>query len=397
MSARRIKKIILKPLLKPSANDENKSIIEFVNKVKDQIDILYIDPLVDDFNQYFDKLNLKIMSSSEKADYIILNDISDGRDNYNFDHTYINNSNITSNTNRSLKSDDAKHNTSLLGKKIGWYKKVHSNKDIEDIKNISDKGANFVIIDVEDWKIIPLENIIAILQKTNTEIFAFAKSVEEVKTLFSVLELGVDGIILETENEEKLKKIKELIQNISFDISTAKIVQVKDVGIGERVCIDTVSMLSEGEGMLIGNKSNFLFLVHNESIGSSFTSPRPFRVNAGAVHCYTITPDGTTKYLSELESGSQVTIVNIKGLSRTVSVGRSKIETRPLRLFKAVCKNETGTIIVQNAETIRFLNKEGQILPVTHIKTGDEVLVYCKKPSGRHFGMEVSEEYIIEK
>ncbi len=287
--------------------------------------------------------------------------------------------------------------TNPIKKQIGVYKKVNSNKDIEEIKTISEKGANFVVIDVEDWKIIPLENIIAILQKTNTEIFAISKSIEEVETLFTVLELGVDGIIFETDNEAEINKIKKIIQHPVFKIIPAKIIEIKDVGIGERVCIDTVSMLSEGEGMLIGNKSNFLFLVHNESVGSSFTSPRPFRVNAGAVHCYTITPDGTTKYLSELESGSQILIVNAKGSTRIVSVGRSKIETRPLRLFKAVHENEIGTIIVQNAETIRFLDKNEGILPVTHAKIGDEILVFSKKPAGRHFGMEVSEEYILEK
>jgi 3-dehydroquinate synthase II len=201
--------------------------------------------------------------------------------------------------------------------------------------------------------------------------------------------LGVDGIIFETDNEAEINKIKKIIQHPVFKIIPAKIIEIKDVGIGERVCIDTVSMLSEGEGMLIGNKSNFLFLVHNESVGSSFTSPRPFRVNAGAVHCYTITPDGTTKYLSELESGSQILIVNTRGSTRIVSVGRSKIETRPLRLFKAVHENEI--------ETIRFLDKNEGILPVTHAKIGDEILVFSKKPSGRHFGMEVSEEYILEK
>ena len=230
-----------------------------------------------------------------------------------------------------------------------------------------------------------MENVIAMLQKTNTEIFAIAKSVEEVEILFTVLELGVDGIIFETEDEEEIIKIKNIIQNIFFNITSAKILEIKDVGTGERVCIDTVSMLSEGEGMLIGNKSNFLFLVHNESIGSSFTSPRPFRVNAGAVHCYTITPDGTTKYLSELESGSQILIVNSKGFTRIVSVGRSKIETRPLRLFKAMYENEIGTIIVQNAETIRFLDKNEQILPVTHAKIGDEILVFSKKPVRKTF------------
>ena len=98
---------------------------------------------------------------------------------------------------------------------------------------------------------------------------------QEVETLFTVLELGVDGIIIETDNEEDILKIKSIIREIVFNIEPAKILEIKDIGIGERVCIDTVSMLSEGEGMLIGNKSNFLFLVHDESIGSSFTSPRP--------------------------------------------------------------------------------------------------------------------------
>ena len=245
------------------------------------------------------------------------------------------------------------------------------------MKRLIDKfHLSFVIIDLDDWRIIPLENVIASLQNTGTEIFAVAKSIEEVETLFTVLELGVDGVLMSTNSEEEIVRARNIIKKSSFQIKIAEIKEVQEVGMGERVCIDTVSMLAEGEGMLVGNKSNFLFLIHNESIGSSFTSPRPFRVNAGAVHCYTITPDGTTKYLSELESGSQVLIVNTKGEARMVGVGRAKIESRPLRLFRAAINDdEMGTIIVQNAETIRFLNESGQILPVTHAKRGDKILV----------------------
>ncbi|MBA3750603.1 MAG: 3-dehydroquinate synthase [Nitrosopumilus sp.] len=370
-----------------------------MNKVKDKIDLLYIDPSenfgnIQQQEQDQTNFNIKTIFPSEKADYIIFNNIKEMED---FSLNYF--KTLSAFQEKEYESSlklDLEDNQHAL-KQFGIHKKVNSNKDIEEIKTISEKGANFVIIDVEDWKIIPLENIIASLQKTHTEIFALAKSVEEVETLFTVLELGVDGIIIETESEEDIIKIKNFIRKIFFNITPAKILEIKDIGIGERVCIDTVSMLTEGEGMLIGNKSNFLFLVHNESIGSSYTSPRPFRVNAGAVHCYTITPDGTTKYLSELESGSQVLIVNSKGLTRTVSVGRSKIETRPLRLFKAVCENEVGTIIVQNAETIRFLDKNEGILPVTHAKIGDEILVFSRKSSGRHFGMEVADEYILER
>jgi 3-dehydroquinate synthase II len=67
-------------------------------------------------------------------------------------------------------------------------------------------------------------------------------------------------------------------------------------------------------------------------------------------------------------------------------------------LFKAkINEKEYGSIIVQNAETIRFLGEDGSILPVTHAKKGDSILVYSKPPTGRHFGMEVSNEYILEK
>ena len=148
-----------------------------------------------------------------------------------------------------------------------------------------------------------------------------------------------------------------------------------------------------GEGLLVGSKANFLFLIHNESVGSSFTSPRPFRVNAGAVYCYTLLPDGKTKYLSEVESGAEVLIVNKEGVSRQVVVGRSKIETRPLRLIKAEINGEHGSIILQNAETIRVVTKEGSLVSVTDLKVGNEILAHMLRQAGRHFGMEVDGVY----
>ena len=135
-------------------------------------------------------------------------------------------------------------------------------------------------------------------------------------------------------------------------------------------------MLNRGEGMLIGNRANFLFLVHNESVGSSFTSPRPFRVNAGAVHCYTLSPDGTTKYLSELETGVEVLVLDSKGKARRVTIGRCKIEKRPMLMIKAKVGEEVGGIIAQDAETIRFVKSNGRLVSVTHLKKGDSILVH---------------------
>ncbi len=282
------------------------------------------------------------------------------------------------------------------GKSVGYFKKVTSNLDIDEIEKASDYGAELVIVDAPNWKIIPLENIIAKLHKSRTKVFATAKSSQEVATLFSVLELGVDGVILSTDSAEEVERARRELTPARLPIMRARIIEVKDVGTGERVCVDTASMMRMGEGMLVGSKSNFMLLVHNESVGSSFTSPRPFRVNAGAVYCYTIVPGGGTRYLSEIESGSEVWIVNKEGIARNAVVGRSKIETRPLRLIRAKINGEEGTVILQNAETIRLISKNGELLSVTEVKVGDEVLGYAQQAGGRHFGMEV-DEFIVEK
>ena len=283
------------------------------------------------------------------------------------------------------------------GKKVGRKFQILSNADIDNVLDVAKKGLDFVIIEVKDWKIIPLENIIAKLHKIHTKIFAIAKTPKEVRKMFSILEVGVDGVIFGASSINKVREVMVYLGTKSFEMSQAKITEIKEVGDGERVCVDTASMLHKGEGMLIGSRSNFLFLVHNESVGSSFTSPRPFRVNAGAVHCYTLSPDGTTNYLSEVETGKEVLILNSKGDARRATVGRSKIERRPMLMIKATVGAETGGIIAQDAETIRFVKPNGQLVSVTHLKKGDTVMVHSKPAMGRHFGMEVSDEYILEK
>lgn len=285
----------------------------------------------------------------------------------------------------------------LKGKKIGMRFKVLSNADIENILHFAKAGLDFVIIEVKDWKIIPLENIIAKLHKIHTKVFAVANTPVEVRKMFSILEIGVDGVIFSTSSLNEVKETLVYLGTKSFDLKPAKILEIKEVGNGERVCVDTASILGRGEGMLIGSRSNFLFLVHNESVGSSFTSPRPFRINAGAVHCYTLSPDGTTNYLSELETGSEVLVIDSHGKARRATVGRSKIESRPMLMIKAQIGDEVGGIIAQNAETIRFVRPNGHLISVTHLKKGDIVLAYSKPATGRHFGMEVDDEYIVEK
>lgn len=294
------------------------------------------------------------------------------------------------------KTIDELRNTKSTGKVSGFSKRVVNNEDLEEVILMSTLGAEFVIVDAANWKIIPLENIISKLHKSGVRVYTTAKNASEVRTMFEILELGVDGVILSTGNPKEVEESRQYLDNQIFSIRPVKVLEVREVGSGERVCVDTASMLTMGEGMLIGSRSNFMFLIHNESEASEFTSPRPFRVNAGAIYCYTIIPGGKTKYLSEMESGIEILIVNKDGATRRVTVGRSKIETRPLKLIRGEINGEFGTVILQNAETIRLMTSDARLIPVTELKVGDEILGWTNPHAGRHFGAEV-DEYIIEK
>lgn len=67
-----------------------------------------------------------------------------------------------------------------------------------------------------------------------------------------------------------------------------------------------------------------------------------------------------------------------------------------MKLVKAQIDDSKGTVILQNAETIRLITKDNKLVSVTDLKVGDEVLAYAKSSSGRHFGMSV-DEFILEK
>jgi len=274
-----------------------------------------------------------------------------------------------------------------------FIKNIQSKSDEQEIVREGRK-KDYVVIGASDWKIIPLENIIAALQKEKCKIIVQADSVEEAKTSFETLEVGVDGVLVK--NASLVKRMKALIEEVSsikLALTPVQITKVEPKGMGDRVCVDTASMFSAGEGMLVGSQSNGLFLVHAETLESEYVASRPFRVNAGPVHAYTMLPGGKTTYLSELEAGSEVLAVDFKGNTRSMIVGRCKIEKRPLLLIEAKTHGEQGMTLktlVQNAETINLVDEKGKAVSVTKLKTGDRVLAFVEE-GGRHFGMKVKE------
>jgi 3-dehydroquinate synthase II len=270
--------------------------------------------------------------------------------------------------------------------------KIENKADEEKAANLAKSGKK-VIVETTDWTIIPLENLIA--QSPN--IYSIVKNSEEAKTSVGILEKGVKGVVLRTTDINEVKKVAKVIKEDTEKLNfiKAKVTAIKPIGMGDRVAVDTTSLLKRGEGMLVGNSSAGMILVHGETEESEYVASRPFRVNAGAVHMYTRVPNGKTTYLSELSAGKEVMIYDFNGNGRVVYVGRAKVERRPMLLIEAEYEGKKLSAVLQNAETIRVVKPDGTPISVVDLKVGDEIIGYVEE-AGRHFGMKV-EETILEK
>jgi len=290
---------------------------------------------------------------------------------------------------------------------VGFYKEIKSKEDEREIVELSKTGnVDFIIASAKDWKIIPFENLIADMHTYDTDLIAEVQDVKEAEIMLKTLEVGVDGILMKPKNANDIIELKNLMYSLfKIELSKAKVVKIENIPEAERVCVDTTSLLRVGEGILVGSTAAGFCLIHSETFETQFVASRPFRVNAGDVSAYVLVPDDDpekiyrTNYLSELKGGKKVLAVTNKGEARIVSVGRVKIETRPMLRFELeTIKGEKKILlscVCQNAETIRLVDIDGKAKSVVDIKLGDELLVHIG-PGATHFGTSIKEN-IIEK
>jgi len=293
------------------------------------------------------------------------------------------------------------------GVKIGLYYEMKSKQDEQFIVEESKKGNfSFIIVKAQDWKIIPFENLIAEMHKNDTELIASVENINEAELMLKTLEVGTDGILITPKEVNDIIELKKLlVTEFGVELIEAEVMALQNVPESERVCVDTTSLLKSGEGMLVGSTAKGFVLVHAEVFETQFVSSRPFRVNAGDVSAYILVPsDDTdknyrTKYLSELKGGDQVLVVNTNGGAKSVTVGRVKIETRPMLRLELEIDKQGKKIrinyIGQNAETIRLVNSAGIPISIVDIKVGDKVLSH-PGPEATHFGIKIKEN-IIER
>lgn len=252
---------------------------------------------------------------------------------------------------------------------------------------------DYTVIRFHDPTHIPLEIVLAAADGAPGRVVTEVDGVQEASVHVSVLERGPDGVLLRPSGPGDATKLTEVLRRDSPDLNlvTLTVTAVRHVGSGERACVDTCSHLGQDEGILVGSRSRGMLLCVSETHPLPYMPMRPFRVNAGAIMSYTLGSAERTRYLCELKAGATVLAVRADGRTRPVTVGRVKIETRPLLSIDAVAPTgEEINLILQDDWHVRLLGPGAAVLNSTELKPGDEVLGFLPGRE-RHVGYPIDE------
>ena len=251
----------------------------------------------------------------------------------------------------------------------------------------------YTVIHFADPTKIPLEIVLAAAESAEGKLVTVVDGLEEAAIVFDVLERGSDGILYAPRSADEVFALARLLEATTpqLELSTLTVESIRHVGLGDRVCVDTCSHFEEDEGILVGSYSSGFILCCSETHPLPYMPTRPFRVNAGALHSYTLGPDNRTSYLSEVGSGSALLAVGADGRTRRVVVGRAKLESRPLLEIRTHAEDgRLVSLTVQDDWHVRVLGPGGKVLNVTELRTGDELLGYLAADK-RHVGLPIGE------
>lgn len=256
----------------------------------------------------------------------------------------------------------------------------------------------FTLVHFKDPTKIPLEIVIAAADRSEGTLICTAEDAEEARIIVDVLEKGSEGVCLRPRDPadvfDLVQSLQEDTPNLELDVFTIK--KVTHLGLGERACIDTTTNFEKNEGMLVGSYAHGFILCVSETHPLPYMPTRPFRINAGALHSYVLGAENRTNYLSELGAGSVAMAVNTSGHTRRITVGRIKLESRPLLGIDAEAADGTRiNLIVQDDWHVRVLGPGDAVLNVTELEEGTEVLGYLLRDK-RHVGWPVT-EFCVEK
>jgi len=306
---------------------------------------------------------------------------------------------------------------------------------------VCERGDDFVVVDIEHATYIPYELLLAKTERHSTRILrsvpikgldGVVDDIHQSLNAFATLERGV-GVLFRTREPAAIESLSRNVahgQTALMPLVGATVVEVLHTGLGHRVCVDTTSMMTAEEGMLVGSTGWGGIFVCSENHYLPHMNLREFRVNAGAVHSYVWGPNDQILYLSEMRAGVEVLALDVHGNCRPVTVGRAKIERRPLLCIRARVALEDVpadtqraielareavlrvtpagervtsephdcvhiNAFVQNDWHVRIMGADGKIRHSSLLSPGDEIMAHVDVP-GRHTGLKVTEN-ILEK
>ena len=267
-----------------------------------------------------------------------------------------------------------------------------------DAACLAARTEQWCLLSFRDPTKIPLEIVLAAAAGSEGVLITAAADAAEAAVVFGVLEHGSDGVMMPARTVGDATALAALAAPRTGKLALAEleITAVTGAGMGERACVDTCTHFREDEGLLVGSFSNGMVLCVSETHPLPYMPTRPFRVNAGAIHSYTFGADERTRYLSELCAGAKVLAVDAEGRTRLVTVGRVKIETRPLLSVDSVAPDGRAVnLILQDDWHVRILGPGAAVLNCTELRPGDKVLGHV--PSAyRHVGYPI-DEFCVER
>ncbi len=258
--------------------------------------------------------------------------------------------------------------------------RVRSSNDIEKVREAQKEGAERIFIICNDWSVFPSRTLSSLSRKT--KLIAKARDIKHAKELDEELDKKVHGILIVNARTDEVRKLLKYFAGESqMEFDSVSLNTVKRMGLGARSYIDTCELMSDTEGMLVGETTNVFFFIQAESDPEN-PHIRPFRVNAGAISSYVLLSENETRYLSELKVGDEALIVDRSGSVRKTFVGRNKIEHRPLVLIEAKLNGRTARAILQDSENVHIMTPKGT-KSVSKLRKGDKVYAYLRKSRNR--------------
>jgi 3-amino-4-hydroxybenzoic acid synthase len=280
----------------------------------------------------------------------------------------------------------------VTGTPVAGFVDVRDDRTLQ-LSCVGAMALPYTVIHFADPTKIPLEIVLAAAESAEGKLVTVVGDLEEAAIVFDVLERGSDGILFTPRSADDVFALARLLEATTpqLELSTLTVESIRHVGLGDRVCVDTCSHFEEDEGILVGSYSSGFVLCCSETHPLPYMPTRPFRVNAGALHSYTLGPDNRTNYLSEVGSGSALLAVGADGRTRRVVVGRAKLESRPLLEIRTHAEDgRLVSLTVQDDWHVRVLGPGGKVLNVTELRTGDELLGYLAQDK-RHVGLPIGE------